>query len=144
MSARTLVNHHPSELAFVSADDLTGIVTFAAPSKSKPGTTHHVSLDTATGDRHCDCTGASAGRVCWHLDYVATAWSNHEARQLARRYTSAQLLQTGRKLAHMCATYRARIWRCVPQDMVMLVACRCEYRERRALAEAPASVELAA
>lgn len=138
MSMTTARQHHPSELTFAGADDITNTVHFTAPSKGTPGKVNTVALDTVSGSIHCDCTGAACGRSCWHGAWVSAAWSNHEARQLARRYTSAQLLKTGRKLAHMCATYRARIWRCVPQDQVMLVAARCEYRERAALAEAPA------
>lgn len=139
MSATTLTRHHASELSFVSADDLTGIVTFSAPSAHDAGRVNHVSLDTVSGAILCDCKGAECGRACWHADWISTAWSNHEARQLARRFTSAQLLQTGRKMAHMCKVYRRRPgWRCVPQDQTMLLACRSEFRERAALAEAPA------
>lgn len=137
MSSTTVLRHHASELSFVSADDLTGIVTFSAASKSKPGTLNHVSLDTATGAVLCDCKGAECGRACWHQDWVSAAWSNHEARRLARAMTTGQLLKAGTKAAHLCKVYRARIWRCVPRDQEMLVACRCEYRERAALAEAP-------
>lgn len=139
MSAKTLVNHHPRELRFVGADDITGIVAFTAASKSTPGKVNTVSLDTTTGERHCDCTGAESGKVCWHLDWVAAAWEAHETRRLARAMTTAQLLAAGRKARHMCDVYRARIWRCVPADQVMLVAARCEWRERAALAERAAA-----
>lgn len=139
MSARTLVNHHHAELTFAYADDITGIVAFTALSKSTPGKINTVSLDTATGERHCDCVGAETGKVCWHLDWVAAAWANHETRRLVRAMTTAQLIKAGRKAKHMCDIYRARIWRCVPADQALLVAARCEWRERAALAEAPES-----
>lgn len=141
MSATTLTRHHPSELTFAGADDILNVVHFTAPSRGTAGKVNTVSLDTVSGAIHCDCTAATVGTSsCWHGDWVSAAWANHEARQLARRFTSGQLMQTGRKLAHMCKTYRARVWKCVPQDQVMLVAARCEYRERAALAAAPSQL----
>jgi hypothetical protein len=138
MSTTTALRHHPSELRFAGADDITGIVAFTAASKSERGKVNTVSLDTATGAIHCDCAAATVGTSsCWHADWVGAAWANHEARQLARRLTSAQLFKAGRKARHMCNTYRARVWRCVPADQAMLLACRQEWRERSALAERP-------
>lgn len=136
MSAKTLVLHDASELTFAAADDITGIVSFTAPSKSQRGKVNTVSLDTATGDIHCDCTAALVGTSsCWHAEWIGAAWAGHDARRATRHMTIAKLRQAGAKARHLCDFYRARIWRCVPADAAMLVACRCEWRERAALAE---------
>lgn len=138
MSAQTLTRHHHAELRFAGADDTTGIVHFQAESKGTKGKVNTVSLDTATGAIHCDCTAGIVGTSsCWHADWVGAAWAAHPSRQLARSFSVPQLLQAGKKAAHLCKVYRARIWRCVPTDQTMLVACRCEWRERQSIGAAP-------
>lgn len=136
MSMTTARLHHHSELTFAAVDDITGIVSFTATSKGTRGKVNTVSLDTTTGDIHCDCTAAMVGTsTCWHQDWISAAWANHDARRATRHLTVAQLRKAGEKARHLCDFYRARIWRCVPTDAAMLIACRCEWRERAALAE---------
>jgi hypothetical protein len=137
MSARTLTLHHHRELRFVGADETTGIVTFAAASASAAGKVNHVSYDTITGAVHCDCAGAACGRACWHADWVVAAWQAHPAMAEARSLPADMLLRYGTKLAGMVAQYRATIDRVLPLDAVNLVAARCAYRQRRALAAQP-------
>ena len=137
MSARTLTLHHHRELRFVAADDTTGIVTFAADSASAAGKVNHVSYDTITGAIHCDCAGAACGRECWHGDWVVAAWQAQpamaEARALPSRPSPAVRQEAG---AHGRPVPR-RLGRTLPLDSVNLVAARCEYRQRRALAAQP-------
>lgn len=138
MSSATLVLHHHSELTFAGADTALNVVHFTAASKSKRGKVNTVSLDTVSGAIHCDCTAATVGTSsCWHSDWVGAAWAHHEARRVARGMTFQQLIKAGKKARHMVDYYNSRIWRCVPADAAMLVATRCEYRERAALAAAP-------
>jgi hypothetical protein len=137
MSQRTAPLHSPSELTLIGADDATGIVTFTAPSASTPGKVNTVALDTATGAILCDCTGAECGRACWHADLVGAAWAASPAMRDVRWLTADQLARYGRKLAAMAANYRARCGRVLPADALNLVAARCEWRRRAALAPVP-------
>ena len=141
MSTRTATQHTPAELAFVTADDLTGIVTFAAVSKSHPAQPNVTSLDTLTGAIHCDCRGAECGRACWHADHIHAAWLRTGAMLDVLWLTDAELTRYGTKLGAMCRIYRARTGRVLPMDAINLVAARAEYRRRQAAAlAAPAIV----
>ena len=133
MSIRTAALHTPAELAFVGADDTTGIVTFQSASKSRPGTPNTVSLDTLTGAILCGCKGAECGRACWHGDHILAAWLRTPAMADVRWLTNAQLARYGAKTAAMVATYRARTGRVLQADQVNLVAARSEWRRRQAV-----------
>jgi len=122
--------HCPSELAFVDADDLTNVVHFSAPSKSRPGDANVVALDVLSGSSFCNCKAAECGKPCWHQELVQAAWDGHPARVLASRYSDAQLQQAGRKSAHMVGWARHRRFNVHPLDQLALVAARCEYRRR--------------
>lgn len=137
MSIRTAALHTPTELAFVGADDTTGIVTFIAPSKSHPATPNTVSLDTTTGAILCDCKGAESGQDCWHGDHVLAAWLRTPAMADVRWLTNAQLVRYGTKTAAMLAIYRVRTGRVLQADQVNLVAARSEWRLRTARAPLP-------
>jgi hypothetical protein len=130
MSIRTAAYHCPSELVFISADEINNVVTFVAPSKSKLGTVNIVKLDLQTGDILCSCKAAECHRECWHATLVVAAWLNHPSVQGARRLGGEQLERFGKKLAQMCKVYRARIGRPLPADAVGLLAARTVYRER--------------
>ena len=132
MSARSAAQHTPAELQFLSADDLTAIVAFTAPSASQPDRTNTVSYDTATGATLCDCRGAECGRACWHADLAPVAWQRHPAARDVRWLTDARLVAYGRKVAAMVTTYRARAGRVLPADATNLIAARWEYRRRAA------------
>jgi hypothetical protein len=123
--------HCPTELAFVDANEIENIVHFAAPSKTTTGKTNTVALDVLTGATHCSCRAAECGLPCWHQALAMSAWNGHETRLLVGKFNDAQLQAAGTKAHRMCRVYRARIWRCLPDDMIMLLACRCEYRRRR-------------
>jgi len=134
MSIRTAALHTPAELAFVGCDDVTGIVTFTAPSKSHPAQPNHVAYDTATGAIHCDCTGAQCHEDCWHADLAAAAWLASPAMREVRWLTDVRLVRYGTAAAAMVDTYRARTGRVLPMDAINLVAARCEWRRRAATA----------
>lgn len=147
MSAATAAQHTIAELQYVAADDINNVVTYRSRSASKPGQYNTTQLDIVTGEILCDCRAAEFGRVCWHSDLIAAAWLSHEAVVLARRYNDQQLSAAGRKAANMCAVYRRRCFRVLPDDQLALLACRTAYRERWApalAAEAAAGVEVAA
>ncbi len=129
--------HTAAELRYLACDDLTGIVAFTAPSAHRPGHRNAVSYDAATGATHCDCKGARCGHACWHEALVAAAWADHPARREVRALTAPRLLAYGKKAAAMLTVYRARTGRVLPLDAVNLLAARCEYRDRLALANAP-------
>jgi hypothetical protein len=134
MSYTSASQHCPTELVFVDADDITNVVTYRSASYSRPGAEHTTTLNTRTGERTCTCTGCAHGRECWRVTLIAAAWEGHPARVLARQYTAKQLRAAGDKHRNMIAIYRNRCWRTLPADRVGLVACRQEFRERRALA----------
>jgi len=123
--------HCPSELTFLDADDLLNVVHYSAPSKSRPGDANVVALDVLSGATLCNCKAAETGHGCWHQTLAMSAWNGHETRVLASRFNDAQLQAAGAKANRMCRVYRRRIWRCLPDDQTMLLACRCEYRRRR-------------
>ena len=131
MSYATAAYHCPTELAFVDADDILHIVHFAVASKTDPATPNIVALDVLTGETHCSCKGAQCGRECWHQTLAMAAWEGHPTRVLAGKYNDDQLSAAGRKAHTMCTVYRARCGRCLPDDQIALVACRCAYRARR-------------
>lgn len=141
MSALTAAYHCPTELTFVAADEVNNVVTFTAPSKSKPGAVNTVQLCIQTGETLCDCRGAEMGRECWHATLIPSAWLNHVAVCGARRLGGEQLATRGQQLAGMCATYRERIGRALPADAVGLLAARTVWRERAATS-APAPVAM--
>lgn len=143
MSTATAALHRAAELAFVAADDLTGIVTFTAPSKSHPATPNTTSLDTTTGAILCDCKAAEWGRQCWHAEHVAAAWLRTGAMNDVLWLTAAELARYGTKLSAMVRIYRARTGRVLPMDATNLIAARSEWRRRAALA-APVGVVLEA
>lgn len=134
---KSVVLHTAAELAYAGCDDLISIVHFTAPSAHQTGRSNTVSLDTATGQIHCDCKGAECGQVCWHACYVVAAWQRHQAVAEARALTNAKLLKYGKKHAFFVANYRARVGRAGEYDAVRLLAARWEYRQRRALAAMP-------
>jgi hypothetical protein len=136
MSALTAAYHCPTELTFVSADELDNVVTFTAPSKSKQGAVNTVQLCIQTGETLCDCRGAECGRQCWHQTLAPSAWLNHVAVCGARRLGGEQLATRGQQLAGMCATYRQRTGRALPLDAVGLLAARTVWRERERAARA--------
>jgi hypothetical protein len=140
MSARTAPLHSPAELAFVAADETTGIVTFAAPSKSHPATPNTTSLDTLTGATFCDCRAAECGKECWHVALVAAAWYRTPAMLDTLWLTDRELSAYGKKLGAMCRIYRARTGRVLPMDAINLVAARAEYRRRQAAVRPAVSV----
>jgi hypothetical protein len=137
MSQRTAPLHSPSELTLIGCDDRTNIAVFQAPSAHDPSRVNTVALDLITGAILCDCKGAECGRACWHADLVGAAWAASPAMGDVRWLTADQLARYGRKLAAMAANYRARCGRVLPADALNLVAARCEWRRRAALAPAP-------
>lgn len=137
MSFQTASYHCPSELIFTDADDRHNEVTYRSASYSQPGGWHTTTLNVLTGERTCSCFGAKRSE-CWHQTLIAAAWDGHAARSQARRYTAAQLLRAGAKARNMVDTYRARGWATCLADRVAVVALRQEWRERSALAHAPA------
>lgn len=130
MSAKTAAAHTAQELTLVAADDVTGVVAYAAPSASQPGRVNTVSLDTLTGDAHCDCTGAMCGRQCWHLDHVAAAWAQTMWDTGVQWLTAAQLVRSGAKHRLCVDAYTARIGRSRLDDRAALLIARAEYRRR--------------
>jgi len=122
--------HCPSELAFVDACDLTNVVHFSAPSKSRPGDANISALDILTRATFCNCRASETGHRCWHQELVQAAWDGHPARILSARYSDDQLNTAGRKAAHLTAWARGRRFRVHPLDQLALVACRDEYRRR--------------
>jgi len=114
MSARTAAQHTPAELTFVSCDHVTGIVTYAAPSKHEAGRTNHVALDTTNGATLCDCKGAECGRTCWHQGHIAAAWALSPAMQQVRWLTDEQLVRCGKRARSMTAIYLTRAGRVLP------------------------------
>jgi len=139
MSARTAALHRPAELRFLDACDRTNIVHFQSDSRHAAARTNTTGLDVLTGATFCDCQGAECGRQCWHRDLVAAAWAAHPAMREVRFLDAAKLLRYGRKAAAMIAVYRARTGRVLPMDAVNLLAARCEFRDRLALADALAA-----
>jgi len=136
MSARTAPLHTAAELAFVSCDHVTGIVTYAAPSKHAVGRTNHVALDTTNGAIHCDCKAAECNQDCWHGDHVAAAWAMSPPMQQVRWLGDEQLIRFGNKARTMIASYLTRAGRALPADALSIVAARSEWRGRVARATA--------
>lgn len=137
MSFQSAAHHEPTELVFLSADDIHNHVYYQAVSVSKAnGPWNTAVLDVISGEIHCSCLGFQTGRECWHATLVQAAWEGHPARQLARQYTDDQLVAAGTKAARMVRVYRRRTWRVLPTDAVALVACRAEWFRRRAKASA--------
>lgn len=134
MSARTAALHTPSEMSFLGCDDTTGIVAFIARSRHDAGRINTVSFDTYTGAIFCDCRGADCEKACWHGDLIVAAWERTQAAHIARLLSPVALCKQGRKAAYMVATYRLRCGRALPDDMLLLVASRYEWRRRAALA----------
>ena len=132
--------HCPTELAYLDADDLTGIVHYSAASKSRPGDANIVALDTATGATFCNCKAAECGRSCWHQALAQAAWDGHPARILAARFTDTQLAASGKKAKHMCEWARHRRFRVHPLDQLSLLAARAESRRRHPVAAEVAQV----
>lgn len=122
---------------FISADTMTGIVAYATPSAHDTGRTNIASLDTQTGATYCDCKAGECHKACWHRAAVIAAWDAEPARFEVVWLTDAQLVRYGKKATAMLAVYRARTGRVLPMDAVNLLAARCEYRDRLALADAP-------
>ncbi len=143
MSARTATLHTASELAFVAADHVTGIVHFAAPSKHETGRVNTVSLDTTNGAIHCDCKGAECGQTCWHADHVHAAWLASPAMAQVRWLADGQLYRYGRKHRLCVDTYTRRTGRFLPADALALVAARHEWRRRVAALAARVAPALA-
>ncbi len=148
---KTAAAHVAAELTFCSADTTTGIVAYTAPSASQTGRVNTVSLDTATGDTHCDCRASECGRGCWHVALVARAWAQTMWTEGVQWLTDAQLVRSSSKARRMVDNYTARIGRSRSEDRVALLAARAEYRRRKALgllttpdAPAPAPVSLPA
>lgn len=134
MSTLTAPLHTPAELSFHGCDDHTGIVAFVAPSEHDAARVNTTALDTLTGAIHCDCRGAECHRACWHADHITAAWLASPAMRAVRWLTTDQLLRYGLHHAGLVATYRARIGRALPADLVAVTAARCEWRRRAALA----------
>lgn len=133
MSFTTAQFHCPTELEYVSANDVQNYVTFRAVSKSgATGGYNYVSLDIITGESLCGCKGAECGKVCWHRTLVQAAFNAHPVRLEVTNYTDEQLLRAGHKAANMLRVTRRRTWRVLPADQIRLLACRVEYRARAA------------
>jgi hypothetical protein len=142
MSFTSAMQHCPTELEYVSADDINNRVTFRALSKSGArGGYNYASLDVVTGEWHCSCKGAETNKECWHGTLLRAAFDALPAVVLARQYTTEQMIKAGTKAARMVRVYRRRSFRVLPADQVALVAARGVYLERRraALAAAPAA-----
>ncbi len=137
MSARAAPLHSPAELTPATCDDLTGIVSFVAPSASRPNHVNTVSLDVLSGATLCDCRAAECGKQCWHRDLVAEAWAQSPAMREVAWLSDDRLARYGAKLAGMVAQYRARTGRALALDVVNLLAARAEWRRRAAAAPAP-------
>lgn len=137
MSFTSAMQHCPTELEYVSADDINNLVTFRAVSRSGAhGAYNYASLDVVTGEWHCSCKGAETNKECWHGTLLRAAFEALPAVVLARQYTTEQLLRAGTKAARMVRAYRGRTWRVLPADAVALVACRSVYLERKRAATA--------
>jgi len=136
MSFASAAYHDPSELTFLSANEVENTVAFTAPSKSQPGKVNTVQLCIQTGETLCDCKGAECQRECWHQTLAAASWLNHPAVCGARRLGPTQLVARGEKLANMCRQYRERIGRPLPADAVGLLAARTVWWERKRAAQA--------
>ncbi len=136
MSAATKTLHSPAELTFIGCDDRTEIVVFQSSSEHDANRVNTTALDTTTGAIICDCKAAEFGRVCWHADHIAAAWRQTPPMRACRFLSSTALLNQGRKAAAMVATYRTRCGRPLQDDVLALVATRCEWRRRHATAPA--------
>jgi len=132
--------HEPNDLTFIDADDLTNVVHYSAPSKSRPGDANIVALDVLSGSTFCNCKAAECGKGCWHQALVQAAWDGQDARILAARFTDDQLAASGKKAKHMCAWARHRRFRVHPLDQLALLAARSEYRRRFPVAAEVAEV----
>ena len=132
----TAAEHCPTELVYISCDEINNLAYFVAESASTPGAFNVVGLDVLTGETHCNCRAAEVGRACWHCALVQAAWDGQAACLLAARYNAEQLAAAGNKAASMCRQYRARCGRPLPADALAVLACRCEYRKRQAVAVA--------
>jgi hypothetical protein len=130
MSIRTAVIHTAAELTLSSADTTTGIVAYTAPSAHDATRVNTVSLDTQTGDTHCDCRASECGRSCWHVATVAEAWAQTMWAVGVQWLTDAQLVRSGSKARKMVETYTARIGRSRLDDRTALLIARAEYRRR--------------
>lgn len=132
--SRTALLHHPAELRYQSCDDQLNIVHFVSASNHQPGHLNTTSYDVITGDIHCDCKGAQCGHTCWHGAWVAAAWERHDAMRRVRVLSTPALVRYGQRQCRMVELYRQRIGRVLPLDAVNLIAARCEYRRRHAIA----------
>ncbi len=130
MSAVTKTLHSPAELTLIGCDDQTGIAVFQTASEHDAERVNTTTLDTSTGAISCDCRAADSGRVCWHADHIAAAWRQIPAMRACRFLSSTALINQGRKAAAMVATYRQRCGRPLQDDVLALVAARCEWRRR--------------
>ncbi len=136
MSTATAPLHSTAELTFIGGDETTGIVVFQSASEHDAERVNTTALDTSTGAIICDCKAAEFGRVCWHADHIVNAWHQTHAMRVCRCLASTALLNQGRKSAAMVATYRQRCGRPLQDDVIALVAARCEWRRRQATAPA--------
>lgn len=130
MSIKTAAAHTAAELTLVSADATSGIVAYTAPSAHDVARVNTVSLDTVTGDTHCDCRASECGRACWHVALVADAWAQTMWDAGVQWLTDAQLVRMGAKARTMVETYTARIGRNRSEDRIALLVARGEYRRR--------------
>ncbi len=136
MSAATKTLHSTADLTFIGCDDRTEIVVFQTASEHDANRVNTTALNAITGVIICDCKGAEFGRVCWHQDHVVTAWHQSPAMRACCFLSSTALINQGRKAAAMVATYRQRCGRPLQDDVIALVAARCEWRRRQATAPA--------
>ena len=118
---RTALLHHPAELRYESRDDQIGHLNTTG-------------YEVITGAIHCDCKGAQCGHACWPGAWVAAAWERHDAMRRVRVLSTPALVRYGQRQGRMVDLYRQRIGRVLPLDAVNLIAARCEYRRRQAIA----------
>lgn len=136
MSARTAALHTADELTF---HGIRGeVAVFSAPSKSKPGTRNVIVRDVATGEFHCDCTGADTGRRCWHADHLETAWLMRDVAPFVAALADDELLATG-----TAAKARTEAGSGTRTDLLVWLQARVEWKAReRAATSAPAPVAM--
>ncbi len=133
MSARTVAQHTPDELAYHGTSG--EIAVFSSASASRPDARNFTYRDTVTGEAHCACRGAECGRRCWHLDWLETAWIMSRVASFVAALDAAALCATGTAAGARLAGGSASV-----TDLAVYHQCRAEYRRRRAVAPAPAVV----
>ncbi len=123
MSAKTVVNHKPTELRHEGTRD--GIAVFSSASKSTGGR-NWTYVDVATREVSCECQGAKSGKVCWHLDWVLTALTMTTVASFVATLSDAALLEVGQAAAAVVEAGTATV-----TDHAVMWECRRSWCDRQ-------------